>query len=60
MLLRPGPAGIQTSTRGFGLLWDTSYATAHLNEVGPAEAVELSAYTVRPVTAADPAPTRPY
>ena len=48
------------STRGWGLLWDTSYATAHFNKVEASESIELSPYTVRMVTAGDPAPTRAY
>ena len=48
------------STRGWGLLWDTSYATAHFNKVEASESIKLSSYTVRMVTAGDPAPTRAY
>ena len=48
------------STRGWGILWDTNYATAHFNKVKDSERVQLSPYAVRPVTAADPAPTRAY
>jgi alpha-D-xyloside xylohydrolase len=48
------------STRGWGVLWDTSYATAGLNKVTDAESVPLGAWSVRPVEASDPAPTRAY
>jgi alpha-D-xyloside xylohydrolase len=48
------------STRGWGLLWDTSYATAHLNPVQDSEAVQLGAWVVRPALPTDPTPTRAY
>eukprot|EP01043_Picozoa_sp_COSAG02_P077527 COSAG02_NODE_17008_length_1036_cov_1.331910_1_plen_242_part_01 len=48
------------STRGWGVLWDTSYATAHFNRVTDEESVPLGAWTVRPVATSDPAPTRAY
>lgn len=48
------------STRGWGVLWDTSYATAHFNRVTDEESVPLGAWAVRPVATSDPTPTRAY
>ena len=48
------------SSRGWGVLWDTNYATAHLNKVNGSEAVQLGPWRVRPVRSSDPSPTRAY